>query len=60
MMAGSAYAYFTSPDMVTAFQHLGFPSYFRQQPGVFKHAGTPALCERFGLVHPSYNPTARG
>ena len=43
MMAGSAYTYFTSPDMVTAFQHLGFPSYFRQQLGVFKILGVVAL-----------------
>ncbi|WP_082116302.1 DoxX family protein [Hymenobacter terrenus] len=43
MMAGSTYAYFTSPDMLTAFQHLGFPSFFRQQLDVFKILGVVAL-----------------
>jgi uncharacterized membrane protein YphA (DoxX/SURF4 family) len=43
MMLSSAFNYFTSPQMEAAFQHLGFPSYFRIELGVAKILGVIAL-----------------
>lgn len=43
MMLNSAYQYFTSPDMEAAFNHLGYPGYFRIQLGVAKIFGVLAL-----------------
>ena len=43
MMGFSAYSYFTSPDVVKGFEHLGFPSYFRVELGVAKLLGALAL-----------------
>lgn len=39
MMAFSAFAYLTSNDMVLAFKHLGFPSYFRLELAIAKMIG---------------------
>lgn len=39
MMLFSAFGYFTSEQMVAAFQHLGFPSYFRVELGIAKILG---------------------
>ena len=43
MMMYSAYAYLTKPEMTQAFQHLGFPSYFRVELAVAKIAGALLL-----------------
>lgn len=44
MMVGSAIAYLTgAPQMISAFQHLGYPSYFRVLLGVAKILGVVAL-----------------
>jgi DoxX-like family len=43
MMAFSAFAYLTSDEMVQAFQHLGFPSYFRIELAVAKIIGVLIL-----------------
>lgn len=43
MMLFSAFAYFTSEQMVAAFQHLGFPGYFRIELGIAKILGVVAL-----------------
>ncbi len=43
VMAFSAYQYLSSPDMIAAFQHLGFPAYFRVQLAVFKFLGVLVL-----------------
>lgn len=39
MMSFSAFAYLTSNDMVKAFEHLGFPSYFRIELAIAKMIG---------------------
>jgi hypothetical protein len=39
MMLFDAYSYFTNPQMVQGFQHLGFPGYFRVELGVAKIIG---------------------
>ncbi|SHM75251.1 DoxX family protein [Mucilaginibacter sp. OK098] len=39
MMTYSAYAYLTQPAMTQAFNHLGFPSYFRIELAVAKLIG---------------------
>ena len=36
LMAFSAYSYFTSPEVVEGFKHLGFPDYFRIELGIAK------------------------
>lgn len=42
--AGSAFMYLTAaPNMVAAFQHLGYPDYFRTMLGVAKLLGVVAL-----------------
>jgi hypothetical protein len=46
MMAYSAYAYLTAPAIAQAFQHLGFPSYFRVELGIAKLLGAIALVMR--------------
>jgi len=43
MMALSAVAYLTQPVMAQAFQHLGFPPYFRVELGIAKLIGVAAL-----------------
>lgn len=43
MMIYSAYGYFTSEEMKSAFTHLGFPGYFRIELGVFKILGALAI-----------------
>ncbi len=43
MMALSAFAYLAQPMMAQAFQHLGFPSYFRVELAIAKFAGVAAL-----------------
>lgn len=44
MMSGSALAYLTrAPQMVEAFQHLGYPDYFRTLLGVAKLVGVVVL-----------------
>lgn len=43
MMVGSAYMYFTSPDIAASFENLGFPAYFRIELGVAKLLGVVAL-----------------
>jgi len=43
MMIFSAYSYFTNPEMAQAFQHLGFPSYFRIELGTAKILGALVL-----------------
>lgn len=43
MMAGSAVAYLTAPDMVKAFAHLGFPAYFRIELAIAKLLGVIVL-----------------
>lgn len=43
-MTGSAFMYLTgAPEMVAAFQHLGYPDYFRTMLGVAKLLGVVAL-----------------
>ncbi|HMI04147.1 MAG TPA: DoxX family protein [Pedobacter sp.] len=43
MMIYSAYAYLTEPMMDQAFQHLGFPAYFRVELAVAKIIGALLL-----------------
>ena len=43
MMLFSAYNYFTNPQIMGAFKHLGFPDYFRIELGVAKIAGVLLL-----------------
>ncbi len=43
MMLFSAYNYFVNPDMKGAFEHLGFPAYFRVELAVAKILGALAL-----------------
>ncbi len=43
MMLNSGYQYLTSPDMEAAFNHLGFPDYFRIELAVAKILGVIAL-----------------
>jgi DoxX-like family len=43
MMLYSVYAYLTSPAMVDAFHHLGFPDYFRKELAIAKGLGVIAL-----------------
>ena len=43
MMVGSAYMYFTSPDIAASFENLGFPGYFRTELGIAKLLGVVAL-----------------
>ena len=43
MMAYSAFAYITKPEMKQAFQHLGFPDYFRIELAVAKILGAIVL-----------------
>jgi hypothetical protein len=43
MMLFSAFQYLTSEQMVAAFQHLGFPSYFRVELAVAKILGAIVL-----------------
>jgi hypothetical protein len=43
MMAFSAFSYLSSPDMVKAFQFLGFPSYFRVELATAKFIGVLIL-----------------
>jgi uncharacterized membrane protein YphA (DoxX/SURF4 family) len=43
MMLFSAYSYLTKPEMAAAFQHLGYPDYFRVELAVFKIIGALLL-----------------
>ena len=43
MMVFSAYAYLTQPAMKQAFQHLGFPNYFRIELAIAKIIGISVL-----------------
>ena len=43
MMVFSAYAYLTQPAMKQAFQHLGFPDYFRIELAIAKIIGISVL-----------------
>jgi hypothetical protein len=43
MMLFSGYSYFTNPDMKAAFEHTGFPDFFRVELGVAKILGAAAL-----------------
>lgn len=43
LMLFSAYSYFTNPDIMAAFKHLGFPDYFRKELAVAKIAGAVIL-----------------
>ena len=43
MMLFSAFGYLTNPQMMEAFVHLGFPSYFRIELAVFKMIGAVVL-----------------
>ena len=43
MMAFSAYAYLTQPDVKQGFVHLGFPDYFRVELAVAKLLGAVIL-----------------
>jgi len=42
-MAFSAFAYLTNPDLKQAFQHLGFPDYFRIELAIAKGVAVIAL-----------------
>src|SRR4051812_26441406 len=42
-MAFSAYAYLTKPELKQAFQHLGFPDYFRVELAIAKLLAAIAL-----------------
>lgn len=43
MMLYSAYAYLTADAMQQAFQHLGYPDYFRVELAIFKIIGAALL-----------------
>ena len=43
MMTMSALSYFTSPETMEGMRHLGYPSYFVKQLGVFKIVGALVL-----------------
>jgi hypothetical protein len=43
MMAFSAYSYLTNPAMTAAFQHLGYPDYFRVELAIAKIIGLLVL-----------------
>ena len=43
LMSFSAYAYFTDPDAVENFRHLGFPNYFRVELVLAKIMGVVVL-----------------
>lgn len=43
MMAYSAFAYLTQPEMSAAFHHLGFPDYFRVELAIGKLIGAALL-----------------
>lgn len=43
MMAFSVYSYLTKPEMTAAFQHLGYPDYFRVELAVAKLVGLLVL-----------------
>ena len=43
MMLFSAAMYFTNPDAAAAFQHLGYPDYFRVELGAAKIVGALVL-----------------
>lgn len=47
MMSFSAYMYLTSPEMEKAFQHLGFPAYFRVELAIAKVLGVLGLMVPF-------------
>ena len=47
LMLFSAFNYFSSEQMVAAFQHLGFPGYFRVELGIAKIFGVIALLAPF-------------
>src|SRR5690606_22878464 len=42
-MVFSAYAYFTDPGIKLAFEHIGFPDYFRIELGIAKFIGALIL-----------------
>lgn len=38
-MLGSGFAYFSNPEVIEGFKHLGFPDYFRKELGIAKILG---------------------
>ena len=48
MMALSAFFYFTKPELIQAFRHLGFPDYFRIELAVAKLIGAVLLLAPVG------------
>lgn len=49
MMSYSAYAYLSQPAMDQAFQHLGYPAYFRIELAIAKLIGVILLVAPVGL-----------
>lgn len=49
-MAFSMFAYLSNPELKTAFQHLGFPDYFRIELGIAKGLAAIALWLPFRLA----------
>lgn len=43
MMVLSAYSYFTNPEVMAGFDHLGFPSFFRVELAIAKLIGVGVL-----------------
>lgn len=41
--AAAGVMYFTNPEIVTGFGHLGFPDYFRQELGIAKLIGAAVI-----------------
>jgi|SRR5690606_453195 hypothetical protein len=50
MMAFSTLAYLLNPELKEAFQHLGFPDYFRTELGIAKGLAAIALWMPFRLA----------
>jgi hypothetical protein len=49
MMSYSAYAYLSEPGMDQAFQHLGYPAYFRVELAIAKFIGVILLVAPVGV-----------
>jgi hypothetical protein len=49
-MAFSTFAYLSNPELKQAFQHLGFPDYFRMELGIAKGLAAIALWLPFRLA----------
>lgn len=50
LMAFSAFMYLTKPELKEAFEHLGFPDYFRVELGIAKGLAAIALWIPFRLA----------